>query len=89
MSHIRPRVALTSTLLAAGVVSGALTGTPAQAVTGGTAATDTTYGYTARLIIGDTDRGCSGTLVDSEWLLTAASCFADSTAPPRRPAYRS
>ncbi|MFD3932826.1 trypsin-like serine protease [Streptomyces sp. NPDC058614] len=79
MSHIRPRVALTSTLLAAGVVSGVLTGTPAQAVTGGTAATDTTYGYTARLVIGDTDRGCSGTLVDSEWLLTAASCFADST----------
>lgn len=79
MSHIRPRVALTSTLLAAGVVTGVLTGTPAQAVTGGTAATDTTYGYTARLIIGDTDRGCSGTLVDSEWLLTAASCFADST----------
>ncbi|WP_328889344.1 S1 family peptidase [Streptomyces sp. NBC_00316] len=78
MSHIRPRVALTSTLLAAGVVSGVLTGTSAQAVTGGTAATDTTYGYTARLVIGDTDRGCSGTLVDTEWLLTAASCFADS-----------
>ncbi|MEU6352221.1 trypsin-like serine protease [Streptomyces sp. NPDC047072] len=82
---MRPRTALTSALLAAGVVSGALTGTSAQAVTGGTAATDSAYGYTARLIIGDTDRGCSGTLVDTEWLLTAASCFTDATGAAAQP----
>ncbi|MEV3857147.1 trypsin-like serine protease [Streptomyces sp. NPDC050095] len=78
MSHIRPRAALTSTLLAAGVVSGVLTGAPAQAVTGAAAA-PTSYAYTAQITVGDHDRGCSATLVDTEWLLTAASCFADAT----------
>lgn len=57
-----------------------LTATPAQAVTGTTVPTDTTYQATARLDIGDGTRGCSGVLVDTEWLLTAASCFADDPA---------
>lgn len=41
---------------------------------------DTTYAYTAQVVVGDHDRGCSGVLVDTEWLLTAASCFADNPA---------
>ncbi|GAA2312658.1 trypsin-like serine protease [Streptomyces hawaiiensis] len=86
MSHIRPRVAATSALLAAGVVSGALTGAPAQAVTGNPVA-PMAYAYTAQITVGNHDRGCSAVLVDAEWLLTAASCFADSgtTVPPGAP----
>ncbi|AUH38857.1 S1 family peptidase [Streptomyces sp. CMB-StM0423] len=57
----------------------ALAATPAAAVVG-TPQGDNTYGFTSRLIIGDFHRGCSATLVDQEWLLTAASCFADDPA---------
>ncbi|MEV0039227.1 tachylectin-related carbohydrate-binding protein [Streptomyces sp. NPDC050804] len=53
--------------------------TPAQAVAG-TSASDNTYAFTARLDIGNGQRACSGTLVFSDWLLTAASCFADDPA---------
>ncbi|MBX9397106.1 S1 family peptidase [Streptomyces sp. TRM72054] len=55
----------------------ALSAAPAQAVSGTPA---TAHGYTARLDIGDGTRACSGTLVHAEWLLTAASCFADNPA---------
>lgn len=72
--------------------SALMTASPAVAVTGPAAAdSDTTHAYTAQLVIGDHDRGCSGVLVDTEWLLTAASCFADNPAeslavPPGKPA---
>ncbi|MGW4985557.1 trypsin-like serine protease, partial [Streptomyces mirabilis] len=76
--HIRSvRRALLATALIAAPL--ALSTLPAQAVTG-TAATGTTYGYTARLDIGHGTRACSGVLVDAEWLLTAASCFVDDPA---------
>lgn len=71
--------------------SALMTASPAVAVTGPAAAdSDTTHAYTAQLVIGDHDRGCSGVLVDTEWLLTAASCFADNPAeslavPPGKP----
>jgi hypothetical protein len=59
-----------------------LSAIPAAAITGGTPATDadTTFAYTAQVIVGEHDRGCSAVLVDVEWLLTAASCFAADPA---------
>ncbi|MCZ7458900.1 FG-GAP-like repeat-containing protein [Streptomyces sp. WMMC940] len=89
MSNIRPRATLTSTLLAAAVVSSVLTGTGAQAVTG-TPAADNVYAFTAKIEIGDEDsrRACTGALVDARWVLTAASCFttSDTELAPGKPA---
>ncbi|MEV8311944.1 trypsin-like serine protease [Streptomyces flavidovirens] len=80
MQHTRP---LRLSAVAAALIAGplALCAAPASAVTGpASEASDTTYGYTAQLTIGDHTRGCSGVLVDTEWLLTAASCFVDNPA---------
>ncbi|MEU3984141.1 S1 family peptidase [Streptomyces sp. NPDC026672] len=80
MQHTRPirGSALAVVLAAAPLV---LAPVPAQAVTGAPASTGT-HAFTARLEIGagDSSRACSGTLVDAEWLLTVASCFADDPA---------
>ncbi|WP_078653549.1 trypsin-like serine protease [Streptomyces novaecaesareae] len=72
-------------VLAAAVAAGTLTtfsGAPAGAVTGDAAA-DGTYTATARLVIGDNLRACTGALVDRYWVVTAASCFADDPAQPQ------
>ncbi|MFB7091222.1 trypsin-like serine protease [Streptomyces sp. NPDC056296] len=80
MRHTRPvRLAALAVALTAGPV--VMTAVPAAAVTGpASASSDTTHAYTAQIVVGDHDRGCSGVLVDAEWLLTAASCFADNPA---------
>ncbi|WP_217164103.1 trypsin-like serine protease [Streptomyces sp. AC512_CC834] len=80
MRHTRSvRLAALVAALTAGPL--VMTAVPATAVTGPASAdSDTTHAYTARVVVGDHDRGCSGVLVDTEWLLTAASCFADNPA---------
>ncbi|MFD8081269.1 trypsin-like serine protease [Kitasatospora sp. NPDC059722] len=40
--------------------------------------TDPSLAYTAKINIGNGKRACSATLVDRNWLLTAASCFTDT-----------
>ncbi|MFE9250798.1 trypsin-like serine protease [Streptomyces sp. NPDC007088] len=80
MRQTRP---VRSAALAATLIAGAalLAAPPAAAVTGpAVAPAETTHAYTARITIGDHDRGCSGVLVDQQWLLTAASCFAGDPA---------
>ncbi|MFB7460153.1 trypsin-like serine protease, partial [Streptomyces sp. NPDC056188] len=79
MRRLSARRAPAIGLLAAALAVGTCAAPSAQAVTG-PAAPDAGYGYTAHLDIGAGTRACSGTLVDPEWLLTAASCFVDNPA---------
>ncbi|MFD4582937.1 FG-GAP-like repeat-containing protein [Streptomyces sp. NPDC058434] len=61
--------------VAAGTLATAIA--PAHAVTG-TPVAGSTYAFTAKIEIGDsedTKRACTGALVDTQWVLTAASCF--------------
>lgn len=83
MHHLRPRAAVTGGLLTAALVSGTFLAPAAHAVVG-TPSADNAYVFTARLDIGDGKRACSAVLVDRDWLLTAASCFADNPAAPQQ-----
>ncbi|WP_329546949.1 S1 family peptidase [Streptomyces sp. NBC_01356] len=64
-------------LVAAVATAGALFAVPAHAVAGD-AVSAGSYAFTAKVSLGadDTARACSGALVASDWILTAASCFA-------------
>ncbi|WP_327278451.1 trypsin-like serine protease [Streptomyces sp. NBC_01224] len=66
-------------LLAAAAAAGALTlTTPAQAVIGDAVADDT-YTFSAKIDVGGV-RACSGTLLNNQWMVTAASCFTEDPA---------
>ncbi|NHD18792.1 trypsin-like serine protease, partial [Actinopolyspora sp. BKK2] len=59
----------------------ALAGLPAQAVSGGQQVPDGSYGFLAKVDVGD-QRSCSGALIAQRWIVTAASCFAADPAEP-------
>lgn len=69
-------------LLVCGVVATAtLPAVPALGIAGGSAAPADGYGFVADVRVGDALRGCSGALIDPEWIVTAKACFAEGTTP--------
>jgi hypothetical protein len=67
------------------VVAGSLTAGPAFGIAGGTPAAEGAFGFVADVKFGDV-RGCSGVLVDPEWIATAAACLVEGgQSPPAGP----
>ncbi|MEU5126614.1 S1 family peptidase [Streptomyces mobaraensis] len=77
MHDRRPRAMSLKGLVLATVSASALSVAPAHAVVG--QAANDSFTFTAKLDIGG-QRSCSAALVEKEWLITAASCFAENPA---------
>ncbi|MFB6888711.1 trypsin-like serine protease [Kitasatospora sp. NPDC056327] len=80
LPHLRKARAAAAVLAASALF--ALAHAPAGAVSG-TPAASGAYTFTARIAVGDNVRACTGALVDRNWVMTAASCFADDPAQPQ------
>ncbi|WP_030023891.1 S1 family peptidase, partial [Streptomyces monomycini] len=79
MYSTRARAGWLAGILTTTLAAGVLTSATAHAVANAPVASGD-YAFTAKLDIGDGKRSCSGALVDKQWLLTAASCFAADPA---------
>ncbi|MFD7663198.1 FG-GAP-like repeat-containing protein [Streptomyces sp. NPDC059788] len=80
MSSKRSRAAWAAGLLAATTAAtGLVAASPATALEG-TDVKDPAYAFTAKINIAD-HQACSGVLVDPQWVLGAADCFADAGKP--------
>ena len=68
------------------VMAGLVASAPASGVSGGATAG---YEFAAQITVGDLARGCSGALIDPEWVITSATCLSDgalTAGPPPTPA---
>ncbi|PNE43511.1 FG-GAP-like repeat-containing protein [Streptomyces noursei] len=77
MPERHSRTVRAALLAAATVAAGLITADPATALQG-TELKEGTYAFTAKLDIGAGQRSCTGALVDSQWVITASSCFASN-----------
>jgi hypothetical protein len=68
----------------AGAVAAGLSADPALAVTGGAPVPAGTYGFAAKIEVGDA-KSCSGVLVAPRWVLTVKTCFAAAGQTPTSP----
>ncbi|MEV5283131.1 FG-GAP-like repeat-containing protein [Streptomyces sp. NPDC052811] len=81
MSGKSSRIAWTTGLLTLTTVAGLFFSTPAGALSGADAK-DSDLGYTVKVNFGD-KQACSGALVEAQWVMTAASCFAEGGQPAK------
>ncbi|MFI6689213.1 FG-GAP-like repeat-containing protein [Streptomyces sp. NPDC050485] len=81
MSGKRPRTAWLTGLFALTTAAGLVTAAPAGALSGADAK-DSDLGYAVKVNFGD-KQACSGVLVEKQWVMTAASCFADGGQPAK------
>ncbi|WP_370413870.1 trypsin-like serine protease [Streptomyces fradiae] len=75
MRSTRGRRILISGAAVAAAISAGLVATESAAVEG---AEESAHSFTTKIVVGDSQRACSGALVDPRWVLTTADCFADA-----------
>jgi Trypsin len=64
----------------ADLAPGSVLSVPAFGVAGGAPASAGKFDFVVDVKVGEAVRGCSGALIDSEWTVTAKSCFAEGAA---------
>ncbi|SCG71527.1 FG-GAP-like repeat-containing protein [Micromonospora zamorensis] len=81
MSSTHHRLTRSAVLLVTAIAASLLNAGSSQAVGAGTAVTDGSFAFAAKIDVGPGLRGCSGALVNPYWVLTAKSCFSVDGQP--------